>query len=207
MKHEGETKEKLLNSAKKEFLEKGYLSASLRSICKNAGVTTGALYFFFKDKEDLFANLVQEPLNKIYSAMVKHYDEELNNFKEKDISIENIKEHSEAMSKIIEYIFKYHDEFELIINKSQGSRFEKSIDEFIEITEKHYRILADKMSAQFNVEELDDYMIHWISHIHIYAFIHIITHELSKEDALIHMNIMIKYFLSGWYGMFSEFKR
>lgn len=41
-----ETKEKLLASAKAEFMEKGYAKASLRKICANAGVTTGALYFF-----------------------------------------------------------------------------------------------------------------------------------------------------------------
>lgn len=60
MKEEKETKERLLISAKKEFVEKGYLQASLRNICKNAGVTTGALYFFFQDKEDLFAAVVEE---------------------------------------------------------------------------------------------------------------------------------------------------
>ena len=69
LKNEKETRENLLKSAKKEFLQKGFMQASLRNICKNAGVTTGALYFFFKDKEDLFANLVQEPLNQLYQLM------------------------------------------------------------------------------------------------------------------------------------------
>lgn len=54
MRADRETKEKLLASAKSEFLKKGYMKASLRKICANAEVTTGALYFFFKDKEDLF---------------------------------------------------------------------------------------------------------------------------------------------------------
>ena len=48
------TKERLLESARREFLEKGYMKASLRTICKNAGVTTGVLYFFFQDKADLY---------------------------------------------------------------------------------------------------------------------------------------------------------
>ncbi len=48
-----ETKERLLESALAEFSEKGYMKASLRKICAGAGVTTGALYFFFNDKEDL----------------------------------------------------------------------------------------------------------------------------------------------------------
>ena len=43
MKNEKETKANLLASAKKEFMEKGYTQASLRNICKNAGVTTGYL--------------------------------------------------------------------------------------------------------------------------------------------------------------------
>ncbi len=50
------TKENLLNVARKEFLEKGYQGASLRTICQKANVTTGALYFFFANKEDLFAS-------------------------------------------------------------------------------------------------------------------------------------------------------
>ena len=49
MNDEKETRKKLQESAMQEFLEKGFMKASLRSICKNAGVTTGALYFFFQD--------------------------------------------------------------------------------------------------------------------------------------------------------------
>ena len=67
MKDEKETREKLLASARQEFLEKGYMQASLRSICKNAGVTTGALYFFFQDKEDLFTQLVEPPCRSCVS--------------------------------------------------------------------------------------------------------------------------------------------
>lgn len=52
--HDSETKIHLIQCAKKEFMEKGFAGASLRGICQKAGVTTGALYFFFQDKDDLF---------------------------------------------------------------------------------------------------------------------------------------------------------
>ena len=42
---------RIMESAKGEFLQKGFLDASLQEICKNAGVTTGALYKRFKGKE------------------------------------------------------------------------------------------------------------------------------------------------------------
>ena len=76
MNDEKETRKKLQESAMQEFLEKGFMKASLRSICKNAGVTTGALYFFFQDKDDLFASLVKEPLANVYAVMEQHFADE-----------------------------------------------------------------------------------------------------------------------------------
>lgn len=49
----------MLQSAQREFLDKGYEKASLRSIAQNAGVTTGALYVRFPNKSALFAALVE----------------------------------------------------------------------------------------------------------------------------------------------------
>ena len=50
------------------------MKASLRNICKNAGVTTGALYFFFKDKDELFRSIVEEPLHRVQDVMQQHYN-------------------------------------------------------------------------------------------------------------------------------------
>ena len=54
-----ETRGLVLQSAQREFLDKGYEKASLRSIAQNAGVTTGALYVRFPNKSALFAALVE----------------------------------------------------------------------------------------------------------------------------------------------------
>ena len=77
MDNEKETKKKLLECAMREFSEKGYMKASLRNICKEAGVTTGALYFFFKDKEDLFGNLVSDVLYGLNKTIDNHFSEEM----------------------------------------------------------------------------------------------------------------------------------
>ena len=58
-----ETKAKILESAKKEFLEKGFVNASLRTIAANAGLTTGAMYRHFKDKDALFCALVDQAID------------------------------------------------------------------------------------------------------------------------------------------------
>lgn len=65
------TRDKLLKAATMEFSERGYESASLRKICAHAGVTTGALYFLFENKEELLQEVlapVEEGIEKFISA-------------------------------------------------------------------------------------------------------------------------------------------
>lgn len=205
MKNENETKAKLLVSAKQEFLEKGYMQASLRSICKNAGVTTGALYFFFHDKEDLFAALVEEPLEKMYQLMREHFEDEINYITQISAELtskEDFSEDLEVAQSVIHYMYQYYDEFQLILTKSQGSRFEQSIDRFVEITEKHYQFLADHISNQVGSEKINECIVHWIAHMQINAFVHMLTHEPSEEAAHKHMETIIKFLISGWFAMF-----
>ena len=201
MKNERETREKLLKSAKEEFMEKGYALASLRNICKNAGVTTGALYFFFKNKEDLFGALVAEPLERIYKVMENHYNDEIKSLT-KSLGEKDIHEDAEAALMIVDYLYQYYDEFLLVFTKSQGSIYEKYIDKFIEISERHYRVLADKTSEVCEAEKIDNYMIHWFAHLQIYSFVELITHNLSREDAKKQIKTIVKVLISGWLSMF-----
>lgn len=50
---------KLLDSALALFSEKGYKGASIREIIEGAGVTRPVLYYYFKNKEDLFCRIVE----------------------------------------------------------------------------------------------------------------------------------------------------
>lgn len=52
-----DTKERLLKAALDVFSEQGYLAASVEEIAARAGMTKGAVYYWFKDKEDLAADL------------------------------------------------------------------------------------------------------------------------------------------------------
>src|SRR5262249_37557226 len=59
----GTARERLLDAALAEFRERGYAAASLQGIAARAGLTTGAMYWSFRDKEALFLALVDERLD------------------------------------------------------------------------------------------------------------------------------------------------
>jgi len=56
----GRTRERLLQAASREIYRSGFQSASLDTILASAGVTKGALYYHFKNKEALGYAVVEE---------------------------------------------------------------------------------------------------------------------------------------------------
>ena len=59
----------LLEAGKREFMESGFRGASLKSIAASLGVTTGAIYRYYTDKEALFDGLVREPAQELGRAL------------------------------------------------------------------------------------------------------------------------------------------
>lgn len=63
------TKEHLMLAALEAFYNKGISRTSLNEIAQAAGVTRGALYWHFKNKEDLFDALFQRICNDIENCL------------------------------------------------------------------------------------------------------------------------------------------
>lgn len=193
-----ETKEKLLASAKTEFMEKGYSKASLRKICANAGVTTGALYFFFKDKEDLFRSIVEKPLRDLLEMMNTHFAEDAQLLSAPDGYAYSDGDHEELVQLLIRHLYSNRDAFLLLLTKSQGTAFENCIDEVVEKIENGYRVMAERMTEKTPGMQVNSYMLHWMTHMNIDAFIHLLTHEPDEQKALSHMCRIIDYLVKGW---------
>lgn len=53
-------REQIINAALRVFAEKGFARATNRDIAKEAGITTGLIYYYFKSKEDLLKAALEE---------------------------------------------------------------------------------------------------------------------------------------------------
>ncbi len=205
MKQDKETRNKLLESARAEFIEKGYMKASLRNICKNAGVTTGALYFFFEDKEDLFLAVTKEAVDGIRQVMQLHYQDENDMFQSGHFDVPAVAERDddfETARQIIHQMYAQREIILLVLTKSQGSSLENIADWFIENTEKHFKMAALAMQSMYPDKKIDERFIHWLAHEQIDAFIYMITHIEEEEAAIRFMAQAIPYMKTGWFGLF-----
>ena len=59
-------RELIRSAAKRLFSEHGLARTSVRDISREAGYTTGALYFHYRSKEDLYADILRESLTALY---------------------------------------------------------------------------------------------------------------------------------------------
>jgi AcrR family transcriptional regulator len=62
------TKERLIDSAIAFFHDNGYYAASIRKFAKFADISVGSLYFYFKDMDELFLEVMQRLNDKFFSS-------------------------------------------------------------------------------------------------------------------------------------------
>ncbi|MFL0197432.1 TetR/AcrR family transcriptional regulator [Clostridium sp. WILCCON 0269] len=65
-----------MNAAASVFAEEGYYHATINNICKEAGISNGALYKYFKNKESLFFSVLDYITDilevKVYKANIEN---------------------------------------------------------------------------------------------------------------------------------------
>ena len=58
------TKEKILDAALQVFSTYGYAGANIRAIAKAAGISIGGVYLYFRNKEELYLNLIKDRIEE-----------------------------------------------------------------------------------------------------------------------------------------------
>ena len=131
------TKEQILESGKRIFLEKGFKSAPLRTIVKEAGFTLGAFYGYYKTKEELFyalTNEAAEGLKRIIDSM----NEEIKELPPERMIFDIMEYYNRKLPDIADYIYLHKEEMILLIKCSAGTRYE---DYFASLGEENKKLI------------------------------------------------------------------
>ena len=193
---DNESRDKLIACARREFSEKGFAKASLRKITSEAGLTTGAVYFFFKDKNGLFGAVVDEALKGFMEIIHRHFTMEIQEDLTKYVHVKG--DHDELAQTIVSYLYDNYDVMMLLFDKAHGSEYENVIDRIIDELEKAYAMLAEKYAAVCPGKRVNRYMLHYMTHIQVDAFEHLLNHEPDKEKALRIINPVMDMLITTW---------
>ena len=130
---ENTTLGRILSAAKTEFLEKGFKSASLRNIVKDAGVTTGAFYGYFASKEELFDALVREKY-EVFMGMYRGTQEAFTKLPPEEQMANMGKLSGECLERMLEYAYADLDVFRLLLCSAEGTRYENMVHDMVALT-------------------------------------------------------------------------
>ncbi len=185
---------KILFSAKKEFLEKGFLDASLHKICEDAGVTTGAIYRRYKGKEDLFVGVVK-PAIEIFENLMKDGIEENEKRAEEDRLSESWTKSSDAVTFWIEQIYKDYEAVKILLSRADGTIYSNFIHDFIE---KNFSVSYDFMKDLEKQGRCRLHLSYEEYHVLLTSFwtalFEMVVHDFNIEEAFAFSHKIIDFF-------------
>lgn len=192
------THKKIIDSGKLNFLNDGYERSNLRKICKDAGVTTGAFYRHFEDKEDLFISLV-EPLAKELLDFYDKYEEESFRDIEKNCGQDLAGINIDGSIESTLYMFSKKELFNLLIYKAHGTKYDNFIELLVEKEDINRHKAFQIISKKKNIEaEIPKEAMHLLNHAYINALCEIVIHSQTEEEVKINTRIISKFFYDGW---------
>ncbi|NFN85645.1 TetR/AcrR family transcriptional regulator [Clostridium sporogenes] len=203
-----ETREKLLISAQSEFLKYGYDKASLRTICKNVGLTTGALYFFFDNKEELFESLVKKVAKSFKEIISIFVEREKENYKNilNGKYIDNPHCHIEHEKKFMRYMYTNKNAFILLAMKSQGSSYENYYNEVLQLVERSFSEFLELYNSKISENShITEYTIHCLVSWRMNSYINVLNSDLTLHEALAQAEVIANYAVGGWRKIMKNF--
>ena len=191
------TRAKILQAAKKEFLDKGFAGTNVRTIAEKAGVTTGALYNLFNNKDGIFEALVSGVFDEFLNT-ISHSDLlESQNFGMKTSDLSAIIELSQRrFLRIIDFFYDNWDAMKLIVCCSKGSSYERIFDKAIDATEKETVQLL-KLDG-IKMPRSKKFFIHVMVTSHFENLKEIFHHNLKKSEAVEYVLDFNAYHCAGW---------
>ena len=162
------SKELIIRAGKQEFLKYGYKGASLRNICKQAGVTTGAFYFQFENKEQLLDEILR-PVITYFSAMVQKSTME---------EFEGESSSADGDEQMLEMLWNYKEECQILLEGTAGTAYEKVFEEFQEGLRQGFLLFFGK----YGISDVDEKLLDVIVRMRVESYLTIIRKEYTLEE-------------------------
>lgn len=192
---------RIVTAARKEFLEKGFEKASMRTIAQAAGMTSAGLYRHFADKEAMFSALV-EPLMEELQEMCSAMEARNYGFLEKG-TLDEMWDGEAELVYLLPLVYRYFEEFGLLLCCSSGTRYGNFIHDFVTLEqEKTMEFLAAARQKGWETKEIDPRELHLLLSAYTSAFFEIVIHKFTKEEAEHYLSTFRKFFYPGWRAVF-----
>ncbi|MBU3113937.1 TetR/AcrR family transcriptional regulator [Clostridium lacusfryxellense] len=168
-----EVRKNIVEEALKEFKQGGYKDTSIRSIAKNSKTSVGNFYKYYSGKDNLYEELIRP----VYDRLMDY----INQFNNVIVNGKTDEIFYDLMEKILEIFKESSTELAILLNKSEGSKYENCKKDFEDFVT---RIVTQIMKYELSLQgkRLKNNFIIYLMAYNLVESISIILRE--KEDGI-----------------------
>ena len=195
--------EKIIAAAMREFLEKGFEQASMKSVADAVGMTSAAFYRHFASKQDMFVALVQPAVEALEVWKEKHvaasYDVLEQGSSETMWDMWDLEGESSDVSMVLNVMYQQPETFRLLLCCSAGTPYENYVHDMIEqSTDEMMHFLQVCLAQGIPAREIQRDEMHMLVSAYCAALVQPIEHGYDKADAERYLKTIVDFFTPGW---------
>ena len=196
--------ERIIAAAKQEFLDRGYVDASLRTIAAAADTSTNSIYVRFGDKEGLFSAIVEPVLSEMTERFLR-IQEKFHQMSPPEQEERMPKYADGGTSELIDYMYEHLDEFRLLLDASYGTRFHNFVDQLVRIeVEYTYKYMEAVGYPEKFGDAVTQKLLHIVTTSLFESLFEIIRHGMSREEASEYIALLSRYHRTGFLEIFGK---
>jgi len=199
---EAPTRELILKSARKQFLERGFQGASIRKIAADAGVTYGALYGYFASKEALFYALT-DPLVERIMKKLDETESAMRSLPAEKQLLGMSEVFYVRLPELVELIFEDREIVNLVIGGAKGTKYENFMAELVR-RDAHAVLQAAGHAQSQGIHMFDGQTLEILLEGYMAALFHLIVSGRDQQTVRQSMETFAKVYAAGMLALMKD---
>lgn len=190
-----------MESATEEFADKGYDGASLRQICAKAGVTTGALYFFYENKEGLFRQVIApltDAVHALFESSVGEGDAEVDTTFPWGGDADYV-----VSAELLDIFYSNRTTVGILVNNRENRVVKEIFEEATAALEQGVR---EYMTAGGHAPSpKSDFIVRWLAEAELHTLVSILENDEARDEAEHHMQTVVRFTHGGMEALLKSY--
>lgn len=191
------TKEKILQAARKEFVNRGFQNASMRNIASEVGISAAALYKHYENKEMLFEAVVEPAVKAWDDFAVSETERQTGNAREN--GLEAMWNNNEQTRNMVDLVYGDFELQKLLFCASEGTKYAGFLHEIVMKVQNATLNFTDELRKQgIKVNDIDQKEMHMLLSSQYSILLEMVRHNYTYEEAKKHTDTISEFYKVGW---------
>ena len=187
---------RILTVAKQQFEQKGYSKTSMREMAELANVGVGNIYNYFRNKDELFREVVRPVLCALEAMLQEHHG-----IRGEDIMMMRTKKYLKScIGEYVSLIEKHRSLMEILLFHAQGSSLEHFRENYTDRSTE--LVKAWFVTMQQKYPEINTAVSDFIIHLHTVwmftMFEELLLHSVTQQEMEDILHDYILFEIQGW---------